>query len=285
MLLSQRIAKDPGFLWFMDRSKAHLADIRMEVVRSVKFIVGNHLLGENRLVGEVTDQIFNCEGEPSEKSKNRKEEQWIKFARPPFPVVCFENQGALLLVRERKFAAGREGWDVLRVENNGCVSPMRWEILNPPDGSTRQERDISFEPYAPWYRYDDDQVDQLEIIGTALVLLVSEIMLYVNVANGRTHLYNPTKRENAPVPKPLIPYYSYRVVDLFRTRDRYISLSEILSDTDSAEDERQKRRMHVVRGHFKEKGGRLFWWSAHLRNTRNAASHGVASKDYRLHDE
>ena len=54
---------------------------------------------------------------------------------------------------------------------------------------------------------------------------------------------------------------------------------ELRGDSEVSSD----RRAHLVRGHFKNKNGKLFWWNSFIRNRNSALTDGTIVHDYCVH--
>ena len=76
------------------------------------------------------------------------------------------------------------------------------------------------------------------------------------------------------------PLFDYKILSIFVGEVRNLrpqlrkNLGEKLISSDT--------RLTSVRGHFKRKGGKLYWWRAHLRGNKNA---GEVFKDYKIAKE
>jgi carotenoid cleavage dioxygenase-like enzyme len=123
----------------------------------------------------------------------------------------------------------------------------------------------------------------LNSVQTAKVLtwLVCETLTFLNCKNVARHHYVPKKSENADLPAVLLPKFTYHVLDVFRERKEYVSMEEIRDHLWAPRTNRQSRAT-LVRGHFKNIRGTLWWWNAHMRNKKNATTVGVVVKDYNL---
>jgi len=67
----------------------------------------------------------------------------------------------------------------------------------------------------------------------------------------------------------------YRVVDLHGKTQKGRDMVATVGDTGGT-------RLHMVRGHFKRKHGKLWWWHRHLRGRPDK---GIVVKDYRVDPE
>ncbi len=105
--------------------------------------------------------------------------------------------------------------------------------------------------------------------------------MFMNAVNSNVTEYKPHKSELKKIPKVLHPKFEYKILDIFRTREKYESLGDVLTSISKVEENRSKRA-HLVRGHFKTINGRLFWWNHFMRNRKNKEEVGYIKKDYYL---
>ena len=314
MLISQKAAASDRFLHYNGAGrvvgvsskmlKAEAATTRMKVIRSIKFLVGTHLLGGDQYIREVKTQVYGSDDPPADVIR-KKNELWAKFSRPAFTLMLLENKECALLIEDLH----NGWWELTRIEQDGglSVGRVRKEMTvrnlgvcpNPGHNFGREvyvcdEKIIPVAFPESWLAnhmepgFDPEVIDYLKDVAYSLncnALSACELMLMINVANTRIHTYKPTAKELTGVPKVLQPHYSYRLVDLFRERDRYNSLDEMVNDVYQSEKVALERRAHVVRGHFKEKNEKLFWWSPHVRCKKNAQTLGIVDKDYVVHGD
>lgn len=316
MLISQRIAKDPKFIRAELLTAQERIDFRMKVIQSTKFLVGTHFLTNRHVEQQVMD-MFEAAGSMEKMIEKAAlaEERNSKYARPPFPLTVLENPDALILVEE---LTDKSGWSFTRIEADGnhlnAKLTVKYELQDlgdvdlssVPQDMLRYSRvlrkrlssdnlgDLEKRMYAigKTKRGEDADLDaqiteMLEDISgllTTMLISVSELLTMINVANARIHHYIPTKKELSAVPKPLQSQYSYRLLDLFRERVKYVSLEEMITDVKKSPEETAQRRAHLVRGHYKEKNGQLYWWSAHMRSKNNAQTLGEVKKTYVLYE-
>jgi len=88
------------------------------------------------------------------------------------------------------------------------------------------------------------------------------------------------EKELKSVPINLRHSYLYHILDIyFENEDaEFTSMVDVANYT-----ERQPpttKRQHVVRGHFKRKNGKLYWWNTFVRSRRSET--GIVEKDYRV---
>lgn len=118
------------------------------------------------------------------------------------------------------------------------------------------------------------------------VAAVIEALLYLNLANIGKHVYKPSKREMPNVPEVLHARYTYHIIDVFKERQDLTSLSQVVDFMRASESldstEQALRRAHLVRGHFKRKGGKLYWWNPFVRNRKNIDTAGISDHGYKL---
>lgn len=304
MLISQRLAKDFNFLKMQGATPDELFQLRLKVIRAVKFLVGTHLLANDQYIRDVRKQLYGAD-QPEPEVLRKKNEMWAKYARPPFPLTVLENPEALLLIEElsdgwwrltRIGLSGRAGPVSIRVNNvvacraigtapGPCLGKEVWvrdQVAEYPAlDRLRAQWRIDAHPLPVQQEFVDNISEHIASMECNLIS-ASELLLLINVANSHIHHYTPSKRENAMVPKALLPHYSYRLVDIFRNRKVYHSFDQMLKDVTLSVAEASEKRAHLVRGHFKEKKNGLFWWSPFVRCRKNATTVGVVEKDYQL---
>jgi len=283
MLLSQRIAKDPNWLRLASNSKScrqMAIDLRMKVIRAVKMIVPRELLDTDRDMAGLDRQIFGHS--PNQEESQRRLNLYSKFSRLPYPLLFVENHtGANLLelLPDGSFNCytimdtGLTLYFCTNVSlvEDGVNANTRWLIPK-----EEVEKAIGPERFSLY-------LELLETTSVASVIQLAEMLLYVNTKNVVQHHVTPSKRENQMVPKPLLPYHSYYVLDVFRDRKEYVRLEDVIADLCDPNKPVQARRAGLVMGHFKKRATGLFWWNNYIRNARNAETHGVIDKDYEVH--
>lgn len=284
MLLSQRIAKDPSFLRFpapLKGSKEAAFELRMKIVKATKMVVGVEFLDSERDPRKLNEQIFGHQ--PSQEETQKRLGLYERFSRLPFDLLFLENHTGGVLLEQLP-------------DNTLCVYTVMGHGRSLFYRLTMRIVDNTFEAHTHWLLAEKDikahlgsQFEEYDRLRTdvAMFQLIEalEILLYINTKNVVKHFYTPTKRENQMVPKPLLPHYSYYVLDVFHDRKEYHSLQEIEQDHCVPKDTSQ-RRAGLVMGHFKQRATGLFWWSQHVRNNKNRETRGFVDKDYRLrHDQ
>ena len=283
MLVSQRIARDPAWLrtaHVTKNSKQAVFDLRMKIVRAVKMIVPQELLDTDRPLADLDKQIFG-HTPPTKDESQRRLNLYGKFSRPPYPLLFVENHTGGVLIEEQDDGS----FDIHVVLDTGrclffCTNiRLSEEELN---ADTKWRVPVEEVVAALGNRYDE-YLKMKEMSDITTVIGVVEMFLYVNTKNVVKHHYHPTKRENQAVPKPLLPHYSYRVLDVFKDRKQYISLEQITEDLCNPNKPPQARRAGLVMGHFKKRATGLFWWNTYIRNARNETTHGAIEKDYKVH--
>lgn len=183
------------------------------------------------------------------------------------------------------------------------VDPIRFELqTNPPpneDGTytaansvgTYASKDemaaaleLLMQGTSEVHGYDtvEGAMDVLRLTGSQAMDVLGEVLLFLNASNSRITKYQVKKKEMPKAPKPFLPKYEYRILDLYRTKTEYQSLEEVEEFLTPSDKVKLQRRAHLVRGHFKTRNGKLFWWNAFLRNRKNIDSMGVVDKDYQL---
>ncbi len=283
MLLSQRIAKDPSFIQNTiphKGGKDALADIRLKIIRSTKFIVGHELWNGNHSSNSLMQQIYG-DTKYGRKETQTRETLYGTYCRMPFPSMFIENDTGAMLLEE----VSDRVWRLYSIGHDGYLAAVHLKI-DMSDGynvSTTSHWHASEEEKrkALMHTYDAYNKQAREVV-TLLMLCCMEVLLFLNVQNVPQHKYVPTKKENEVVPKPLQPLYTYRILDLFREKKVLTTLGEITREYCSERKDSSTKRTHVVRGHFKKRNTGLFWWSHFVRNNANRETHGAVEKDYRI---
>jgi len=285
VLISQRVAKDINFLKpIIDYkgSKDNLFRMRLDIIHSVKFIVGRELLNHTVDNKEFLDRLFK--NGTGEVAANKRLGLYNGYCRLPFPGIVIENDTVLLLLISKKPLC----WNVYSVYPDGSVGPSYVLIELSDDGGDIKvfvEYFMSDEVIRKIYG-DEETIrkkDKMKNSSSILFLVVMEILLFMNVRNVKQTKYVPTKKENTCVPKPLQSKYTYHILDLFKQKNTYTSLEEIKNDLCKPRAATALRRAVLVRGHFKQRRTGLFFWDFHTRNKHNAETHGIVDKDYRVH--
>lgn len=306
MLLSQRIAQDPTFLERANKSnkqlfkKTTLFDIRMMVIKAQKFLVGQELVMVDGYITEKLQSLWELAGLPRAtfhtaktgtviSTLNTRVDLYKEFSKLPYPLMMVESNMGLLLIEQSSQNAGE--FRLLSIASDGNILPswtnssivdIELDETNLKIPTDAFESLLDGQPIDRYY--DNDTYKKYELIkmGYAHICMAMECLLYTNIANTRIPVYSPNKRELKAVPKPFHPRYSYRVINIFRDRKEYHSLDDVGSLWDRSDAEVQQRRAHLVRGHFKRKNGKLFWWNAFMRNHKNLDTLGGVDKDYQL---
>jgi hypothetical protein len=278
MLISQSIAKNANFLKAVKGGYQTADEVRATVIQSVKFIVGTDLFSYELSTVEIRKKIT---GDNSADRFEKKVEQFKKFARLPFDKMFIENNTGALLVQVND----KGNWVLTDILTDGSVSPITIE-LPPVETSDGKGFDTVFHLPPPLKKkWEEEGNDKLSAYnGFVTILMLCEILLFLNISNVNIHHYIPTRKENEMMAKTLQTKFTYRVLDVYREKKQYVSLLDIFDHLFIDKEETVKRRAHLVRGHFKQKNGRLFWWNSFLRCRTNKEVVGMVDKDYRLND-
>ncbi len=285
MLISQRIAKDPAFVRKMFKFSVSLPEVRQKIIRATKVIVGRNQMDFEAVPREMMERR-NKKNTDEEIDKDIR--LYREFARMPYPVMVFENDSGLKLVEEM----GERMIRVTSIAQNGVLMPFIYTL----DLKAKNKHTDDPEKWAIDFQMElpdgvkKDTAGLAEEAGSAALTDSAEIyemILFMNISNKVTHQYVPSKRENSMVPKPLLPFYSYHIMDLFRDKKVFDSLADVDSFVrGTAED---NRRAHMVRGHWKtyDRNGvkKIYWWNPFMRSKKNLESKGFVDKGYRLRDD
>lgn len=317
MLTTQRIAKDIKFLRHISNNRPdgfNLFDLRMRVIHSTKLFVDPTIVTDSHeSITGLLDRLFNFPNISIEQFQQRVE-NLKQFAKLPFKSMTLDyDKGCVLLeTTEDDMIQG------IIVIEDGKVMPYRVSIASISSGRHDDGRPQircvvnmhctdSTEKWAKetWTAYDVrdislgkasitrrvepgyQQAHEHERVMTqftmherwcmAMMLQTLYALMLMNTKNVGTTIVTPSKKENAMVPKPLLPYYSYHVLNVDRAMREAVTLEDV--DKVHRSINQTERRMHLVRGHFKNLRGNLHWWSPHMRNKH---SEKVISKDYQL---
>lgn len=285
MLISQRIAKDINFLKPIieyKQSKSENFDLRLAILNSVKFIVGRELLDFDTGQTELDKRLFGRK--PTDNEVQKRLDLYAVYSRLPFPNVVVENDTGLLLFISKKPLC----WSMYSLFADGKVAPGYFEVQCSHAGGdikTTTHCVASEDDFNKQFGDDKFSGWEQELKSSLgfMFLISMEILLFINVQNIKHVKYVPTKKENAMVPKPLQPKYTYHVLDLFKQKKVYASLEDIKEDLCKPRNATALRRTVLVRGHFKKRKTGIFFWDHYTRNKHNAETHGIVDKDYLVH--
>lgn len=274
MLLSQRIAKDPRYMRHCVPQDAEgLFELRLKIMMATKFIIPSEFID---LTGTDNSKISSLI-DNTDLTTKRKQLYRI-YAKLPFPTIFIENDNLGILAEQ-----WGDGWKLSVVSRSdkflsACgLLPFK-SICQFTDGEECLK--YSAEVNDSTYRHDSNgHVDNL---CRTFVVVVCEILLFLNVKNTTIQKYIPTKKENSVIPKKMLPFYEYCILDVFRDRPIYTSLKSIEEDLSISDSEKIHRRAHLVTGHFKTLKTGLFWWNSFVRCRKNKDTIGSVDKDYRL---
>lgn len=279
MLVSQKIASNTQFLRIPEwDSEINITkeQIRGDVLRSPKFLVGTHLLNMRNPKGTILADFFANEKVDLQKWGKRFD-IWSEFARLPMPLFCIENESGLMLVKQLDS-------DVIALWINdvGALSSI-YSLCSADDLLTM--KNIEIKKGSPTFLRLANSAELRYDLSEASALLhgiVLELLVYLNVSNITHVLYRPSRRELGKIPQVFKPFFEYRVVDIYRERKSFKSLEDVegfINDSNGS----AERRAHLVRGHFKNKNGKLFWWNSFMRNRKNIHTEGMIVHDYVVH--
>lgn len=282
MLLSQRIAGDPKFLFNGNGVNVDIFDLRMRIINATKLVVPHEFLNFDTDYLDNLTQVFK---NSSAKSFDTKADMYKQYSRMPFPSMFIENDTGGMLVTQTT-----TGFTVRAIAKTGLAHPYLANFKGWPANGSIPVPEITYNIKKG--RELSEEYEKPCRIGALIHTYVSmEVMLFMNVKNITVHQYVPTVKENNYVPKPLRSKYVYRVLDVFNDVVRYESLGQITDQLIHTGKTAEQRRSSLVRGHFKEfKNGLfgkeslagLYWWNIHRRNRKNRESVGEVEKDYRL---
>jgi hypothetical protein len=200
--------------------------------------------------------------------------------------MFLENATGGLLVQSMPNNPG--SWSILLVRLDGTVTPwaamcdtnkidLDIEGLVLPSGINIGVRPDAQPAWAQ--RVMDGKIKDAFILGT----MVYEIFTFMNCRNVVMHTYRPSRRELSNVAKVLQPHCIYGVLDIYRDRKVFESMTDVLEFLQPSDYERLVQRAGLVRGHFKNRKTGLWWWNFYIRNRHNSQKVGEVVNDYELH--
>lgn len=127
----------------------------------------------------------------------------------------------------------------------------------------------------------------IDFVNYNIVMLVPfaiQALLLLNITNKEFVSYKLTKNEATKInlAKCLIPKFEYRILDVRRNIKVFNNYEEVKKFIESKTPPNKDIRAHVVRGHFKKRGDKLFWWKPFIRNLKNKDTVGYVDKSYRI---
>jgi hypothetical protein len=268
MLISQKIAKDKKFLKPCDHDKISCYDLRRKISRAVKVLVEDSVFLNNSLL----DEIVKAATDP--KNNDKFQEKIIKhqfYAKAPFDITFIESTVGAFLIESREKGI----WICTHISNTGLILPIR--LKHTPDG--KGEMGIEADGYRA---SSHEQLANIRIHLEAYYLCTVELLMYLNTSNITMHDYTPTEVENKDINKTILPFYTYKVLDIFREKEKFNNLNEVVDFLFKDKNDKIQRRSHLVKGHFKETKNGLFWWNSFTRCRKNLGTKGFVDKDYRL---
>ena len=263
LLLSQRIAKDINFPRKLKDDNRSTFDVRMRIIKAYKLLVPLTML--NLLDPDSIDLVVEMR-----KGKDllmKRVALYKEFSKLPFDTVFIENETGGFLCENIKDSLMIT---IISDENDLYHTSIVFK------GFTEEAFKIELIKHT---KHPDDVLDILD--AATEIISVLEILLFLNTKNVTKHKYTPSKVENKAVPKPLLPFYTYYILDIFRERKIYENLDEVYDFINSNRKRDDERRASVVRGHFKTRKTGNFFWSSFVRNMENI-NKGFVDKDYRL---
>lgn len=299
MLLSHRIATSEKFLTLSPLDVRNRAELRGKILRATKIIVptelmfvfsGRGVVGDLECIQQIIREAYGEHASTQEQQK--KNNLFHEYSRLPFSVVFFENTTGGILAEELK-----DGYRLSMVTPQGEVSVysiayslllqqkdvlplMKLDLHLRTTRHTPQEAILFEKLLMAFERLRED--DQQSVSPASYLIGVLNACLFLNARNTVVHRYQLSRKEAGVIPKSLLPHFTYRVLDVFRERQAYENVKELEDFLQTTKTDVIKRRVHLVRGHFKNTKHGVFWWNAFTRCRKNEATVGVVQKDYRL---
>ena len=304
MLISQRIAASPYFLKEQGEFRTYdsdnfLSELRRDVIEAEKFLIDDYGMSEPdetsqpKTTRELEKEIF---GGFTKTARTKREQQYVQYARPPFPKMVLESNHRLFYISEAPPGHG-PGWCLFAVTADGFVSPI--QALSYYESNEEDRQRVRLVSYNPEYnRFMDFVADELEanpdneellqqqrafedVLSTVRLFqwVAAETLMLINCRNVRRVPYTPNQREMKGIPGAIQKQLKYTILDVFRERVEYTSLKDVSAHLWEPR-EGKKTRAHMVRGHFKNKKTGLFWWNHFMRNRKNRDESGEVKKTY-----
>jgi hypothetical protein len=317
MLISQKVAKNPNFLTsLVKKPLVSTFDLRIQILHAAKFVVPNEMLNLGHFHDDALCRVVGKDfADLTEEDMSSRREIYHLYGKLPYKLIMIENETGALLV-EKKSVDGKvnklgeshlETYDtvITHIDKEGAVSPLRIAINTDASSLTNNSDKLipsSFGLYCTDAEFDkymeliyrqcarkggDPMTRSLGLFKYMAQLfsaMTFETLLFLNAKNTTIVTYQPSRKELANLPKNLLSNYEYKILDVFRTVKEFKSLNDVLHFASKEESEIQLRRAHFVRGHFKRRNGKLFWWNPFMRNRKNAGEVGFVDKDYNLVD-
>lgn len=305
---------------FLKNPVVSMHELRTKILNSVKILVSPELADIEGIGTYHIAKIFGKD--PKAIDVAEKRELYHRYGKMPFSSIFIENEGGGLLVEKiekvtRKGYAIDDGVYTLQevsfdtritlIHEGGFVCPIHF-LLN-TDASFITGTEGELDPFPTpilahgsdmemrvgyelarqlliknGSTYGVDAVQYYTNFGTACAAILFEVLLFLNASNTEFFNYKAKPFELKDRPAAIHSKFEYKVLDIYRTKKQYSSMEDILNSLRIPEGEKQTRRAHLVRGHFKRKNGKLFWWNPFMRNRKNAVDVGVVDKDYNLVD-
>lgn len=269
--------------------------LRQDIIKAAKIVVGLDIMNQHiqPKALNVPEHVWGKK-KVTEEYKQAKAEQYAFFARMPFSTIFIENWTGGHLVYRNPDGVTWTQTTVMHVYDPGSNS----------DYAMSMGQDLIVDPC----RVDKDGFIWTESIPSATFAEmitrrgnpeitrtmtrvqaseVAETLLFLNVKNLEPQRYKISKADAKAmkaVPKVFQPYCDYRVLDIYRRNAPIKSLDDLTQRVMQQHKDinRAESRAHLVRGHFKNLNGSLFWWNPFMRNRKRLETHGFADKDYQL---
>lgn len=269
LLLSQKIASDVNFLKKDKKDKRIFNILRDRIIKSHKLIVPLELLNLDRI--EKTSLFRDIDfisGAEANKYYDERAVLYKKYSKLPFESLFIENETGGFFCN----GDGSGNFVIIMVEPEGKIVSSSTFVFNKDEEKPITHKPIHFGKELKEYNVD---------VSSFITALILEILLFLNTKNVTKHVYIPNKHENKSIPINVLPFYTYKVLDIFHEKKTYGSLKEVIDFTKENKNSYTERRACIVRGHFKNRSTGIFWWSDFVRNKKNIDK-GFVDKDYRL---
>lgn len=292
-------------------------EVKVRIIQAIKILVTKEMMDFSHLNNSTMESILGIK--PTFETIAQRRTLYQEYGKMPFDSFLLENETGAVLVEKRTLKGNNaisppgqskhEQFEVCMtgIHLNGNIFPIKF-LLNvdewrktpstnedshlptkigffATEGEAQELINNNRKNSIGEYSFEDEQKTMFQIcqqLHTFFSTLLFETLLFVNASNTVLVKYEPTKKELKSVPKVFRPKYTYHVLDIFRTKTEYENIGEVMEFINKPDKEVRQIRAHLVRGHFKRKNGKLFWWNAFMRNRKNAATVGIVDKDYQL---
>lgn len=282
-LLSLKYCK-PGFLEnFWSKNKIQGLQqftpekIRVKLLTAVKFVATKDLvtlklenLDKLAVAGfGFYDGYFQVKKDHGERIKDL----WNTYSKLPFDVMTIENSTGIFLLEKTD-----EGILTTSIHSTGYVTAFPFTIL---PINKEKESLIQYIVKVPEsvLNLSADIKKDLDLMLSVYSIMILNFLLHLNTRNKRVSIYRPSNKYlETFVSKVHRPLFTYHILDI-QNQDvvEIKSIAEVVALADYSSP--ASKRLHMVRGHFKQRTSGLYWWNPFMRGSRE---NGIVDKDYNV---